>query len=157
MKVNRDGDKYYLVCSGRSNLGLCDASIRVDLRELEASVEIELEKLLEACPEVEADTAEEQETAQMLHQIDRKIEHLMAALAESSSLTMSYINRTVERLERQREELLDRQAKLHKKPVPMLDRLKFGPLSFAQKKLVAAQFIQEIRLSGETAEVIWNI
>ena len=25
------------------------------------------------------------------------------------------------------------------------------------KKLVAAQFIQEIRLSGETAEVIWNI
>lgn len=157
VKVNRDGDKYYLVCSGRSNLGLCDASIRVDLRELEASVEIELEKLLEACPEVEADTAEEQETAQMLHQIDQKIEHLMAALAESSSLTMSYINRTVERLERQREELLDRQAKLHKKPVPKLDRLKFGPLSFAQKKLVAAQFIQEIRLSGETAEVIWNI
>ena len=157
VKVNRDGDKYYLVCSGRSNLGLCDASIRVNLRELEASVEIELEKLLEACPEVEADAAEDQETAQMLHQIDQKIEHLMAALAESSSLTMSYINRTVERLERQREELLDRQAKLHKKPMPKLDRLKFGPLSFAQKKLVAAQFIQEIRLSGETAEVIWNI
>lgn len=157
VKVNRDGDKYYLVCSGRSNLGLCDASIRVDLRELEASVEIELEKLLEACPEVEADTAEEQETAQMLHQIDQKIERLMAALAESSSLTMSYINRTVEQLERQREELLDRQAKLHKKPVPKLDRLKFRALFFAQKKLVAAQFIQEIRLSGETAEVIWNI
>lgn len=157
VKVNRDGDKYYLVCSGRSNLGLCDASIRVDLRELEASVEIELEKLLEACPEVEADTAEEKETAQMLHQIDQKIERLMAALAESSSLTMSYINRTVERLERQREELLDRQAKLHKKPVPKLDRLKFGSLPFAQKKLVAAQFIKEIKLDGECAQVIWKV
>lgn len=114
VKVNRDKDKYYLICSGRSNLGLCDASIRVDLRELEASVEGELERLLAECPDTGAGPAEDQETARSLVQIDQKIERLISALAESSELTMPYINRTIEKLERQRGELLERQAKLRK-------------------------------------------
>ena len=157
VKVNRDKDKYYLVCSGRSNLGLCDASIRVDLRELEACVEAELEKLLAECPDTEAGPAEDREAAQALVQIDQKIERLISALAESSDLTMPYINRTIEKLEKQREELLERQNKLHKAPRVKPDRLRFGPLTFEQKKLVAAQFIEEIRLSGEKAEVIWRV
>ena len=157
VKVNRDRDKYYLICSGRSNLGLCDASIRVDLRELEACVEAELEKLLAECPDTEAGPAEDREAAQALAQIDQKIERLISALAESSDLTMPYINRTIEKLEKQREELLERQNKLHKAPRVKPDRLRFGPLTFEQKKLVAAQFIEEIRLSGEKAEVIWRV
>ena len=157
IKVNRDRDKYYLVCSGRSNLGLCEASIRVELRELESAVEAELERLLAECPDVEGHGTEDQETAQALAGIDQKIERLMSALAESSDLTMSYINRTIEKLEAQRGELLERQAKLYASPRPKLNRLKFSPLDFEQKKLVAAQFIQEVRLSGETAEVIWKV
>ena len=145
------------MCSGRSNLGLCEASIRVGLRELEAAVAAELEKLLTECPDVEEHTAEDQETAQALAGIDQKIERLMSALAESSDLTMSYINRTIEKLEAQRGELLERQAKLYASPRPKLNRLKFSPLDFEQKKLVAAQFIQEVKLSGETAEVIWKV
>ena len=78
-------------------------------------------------------------------------------MAESSDLTMPYINRTIEKLEGQRSELLKQQAKLHKIPRQKLCRLKFGPLDFAQKKLVAAQFIREIKLSEETAEVIWKV
>ena len=70
---------------------------------------------------------------------------------------MPYINRTIEKLEKQREELLERQNKLHKAPRVKPDRLRFGPLTFEQKKLVAAQFIEEIRLSGEKAEVIWRV
>ena len=157
VKVNRDKNKYYLTCSGRSNLGLCDASIQVDLRTLEASVEAELEKLLAECPDTGADPAEDQETAQALAQMDQKIERLISALAESSELTMPYINRTIEKLERQRGEWLERQAKLRKVPRAKLEHLKFGPLTFEQKKLVAAQFIQEIRLSGETAKVSWRV
>ena len=157
VKVNRDKDKYYLVCSGRSNLGLCDASIRADLQALERSVEQELEQLLAQCPEVERDTGENTETAQAMAEIDRKIEHLMSALAEGSELTMSYINRTIEKLDQQRTRLLENQDRLQRVPKQLPGRLKFGPLDFEQKKLVAAQFIREIRLSGETAEVIWNI
>ena len=157
VKVNRDRDKYYLICSGRSNLGLCDASIRVDLRELEACVEAELEKLLAECPDTEAGPAEDREAAQALAQIDQKIERLISALAESSDLTMPYINRTIEKLEKQRGELLERQSKLHKASRAKPEHLRFGPLTFEQKKLVAAQFIGEIRLSGEKAEVIWRV
>ena len=157
VKVNRDKDKYYLVCSGRSNLGLCGASIRVGLRELESAVEAELEKLLAECPDVEEPVTEDQETARALAQIDQKIERLISALAESSDLTMPYINRTIEKLEGQRSELLKQQTRLHKIPRQKLCRLKFGPLDFAQKKLVAAQFIREIKLSEETAEVIWKV
>lgn len=155
--MNRDRDKYYLVCSGRSNLGLCDASIRADLRALENSAAVELEKLLAECPHMEEDVEENRETARALAQIDQKIDRLMTALAESSDLTMPYINRTVSKLEEQRKELLEQQARQHSSPAVKRKHLKFGPLDFEQKKLVAAQFIQEIRLSGETAEVIWNV
>ena len=157
VKVNRDGDKYYLLCSGRSNLGLCDASIRVDLRALEAAVEAELEHLLAECPDAEEDSSEDRELAQELDRIDQKIQRLMAALAESTALTMSYINRTVEKLETQRRELLERNTTLHKAPMPKLDRLQFGSLDFEQKKLVAAQFIREVRLSGDIAWIIWKV
>ena len=46
-----------------------------------AGVEQELEQLLAQCPEVERDTGEDRETAHALAEIDRKIEHLMSALA----------------------------------------------------------------------------
>lgn len=157
VKVNRDKEKYYLACSGRSNLGICTASIRVDLRELEASVETELKQLLAECPEVDVSASEDQETTQILSQIDQKIERLMSALAESSDLTITYVNRMVEKLEAQRQELLKRQAKLRVGSKPKLTRLQFEALDFAQKKFVAAQFIREIRLCDETAEVIWNL
>lgn len=157
VKINREKDKYYLVCSGRSNLGLCDASIRVDLRMLEAAVEAELERMLAECPDVEEGAAEDQETVRALGQIEKKIERLMSALAESTDLTMPYVNRTIEKLELQRSELLEQQARLHKIPRQKLCCLKFAPLTFEQKKLVAAQFIQEIKLSGETAQVVWKV
>ena len=157
VKVNRDGEKYYLVCSGRSNLGVCDKSIRVDLRELESCIAAELECLLEQCPDVEAETGWDQEAAKALEEIDRKIDRLMDALAESSDMSMGYINRTVERLEDQRKKLLEGQAKQRGRSHPEFRRLKFEPLEFEQKKLVAAQFIKEIRLSGDNAEVVWNV
>ena len=157
VKVGRDKDKYYLICSGRSNLSLCDASIRVDLRTLEASVEAELERLLAECPDVEEDAAEDRELTQELERIGQKIQRLMEALTESTELTMPYINRTVEELEARRREVLDRKTRLHKATAPKPGRLRPGALPFEEKKLVAARFIREIRLSGDTAEVIWNV
>lgn len=159
IKVNRDGEKYYLVCSGRSNLGLCDTSIRVELRGLEVSIAAELESLLAECPDMEDTTStDSQELANALAKIDQKIDRLMSALAESDDLSMKYINRELARLEKERQELLDEYAKqqlrLNRKT---LDRLVFQGLDFEQKKLVAAQFIKEVRLSGDTADVIWVV
>lgn len=157
VKVNRNKDKYYLVCSGRSNLGVCHSSIQADLRALETSVEAELEQLLKECPDVKEDPADNRKNITALAEIDRKIDRLISALAESNDLTMSYINGTIIKLENQRKVLLEQQAKQHGSPAAKLKHIKFGSLEFEQKKLVAAQFIREIKLSGETAEVIWNI
>lgn len=157
VKVNQDKKKSYLVCSGRSNLGLCDQSIRVDLRELEASVETELERLLSECPDLEAEPQKDGESSGALAAIDQKIDRLMSALAESSDLTMPYINRTIQRLEGQRRTLLEEQARRHVRPSLPMSRLRFGPLDFEQKKLVASQFIKEVQLADDTANVIWNV
>ena len=157
VKVNRDKEKFYLFCSGRSNFGTCKQSIRVDLRGLESSVAAELERLLAQCPDEAVQSEEGQELAQELAAIDRKIERLMSALAESSDMSMAYVNRTISRLEEQRQALLDEQSKRQTKPRPKLEHLKFEPLEFDQKKLVAAQFIQEIRLADDTAAVLWNV
>lgn len=157
VKVNRDKEKFYLVCSGRSNLGLCDSLIRVDLKTLESLVAAELEQLLSECPELETPRVESRETAQALAGMDQKIGRLMSALAESSDLTMPYINRTIERLEQERQRLLGQQAELFQHPRPKINRLNFATLAFEEKKLVASQFIKEIKLENDSAEVVWNV
>ena len=82
----------------------------------------------------------------------------MSALAESSALTMTYINRTIQKLETQRQELLAKQVQAQvRKQAPKWRHLQFAPLSFEQKKMVAAQFIREIKLDGERAEVVWSV
>ena len=156
VKVNRDGEKYYLLCSGRSNLGVCGQSIRVDLRCLEAAVAAELEPLLAQCPQAARQGPEDSAAKRGLAAIDRKIDRLMQALAQSSAVTMPYINRTIAALEEERRALLARQAQGAARR-PSGRRIVFSALSFQQKKLAAATFIREIRLSGERAEVFWAI
>ncbi len=155
VKVNRDGDKYYLLCSGRSNLGLCDASIHADLRELESAVEAELEGMLAQCPDAAFPQEREREAASALAAIDGKIERLVAAIAEGSELTIPHINRAIQKLEQQRGEILARQSR--SRPKNRITRIHFPALTFEEKKLVAAQFIREIKLEGDHAQVIWTI
>ena len=157
VKVNRDKEKYYLICSGRSNLKLCRQSIRVDLRELEWCVERELEALLEQCPQEQEQDRPPEGMERELEALERKMDRLVEALAESSDLTVQYVNRTMERLEEQRRKLLAERGPQQTRRVPQPQKIQLAALSFEQKKLVAAQFIQEIRLSEETAEVVWKV
>ena len=157
IKVNRDRQKYYLVCSGRSNLGLCDASIQVNIRELEGAVEAELNRLIALCPNEDIPEAPEGETAQALKAIEQKIQHLISAIAEGSELTVPYINRAIQKLDDQRRELLARQSRSRSRGRGHTDRIHFSSLDFEEKKLVAAQFIRAIKLNGDRAEVIWNV
>lgn len=159
VKVNRDGEKYYLVCSGRSNMGVCDQAIHMALPTLEASIAKELLALLSECPAVEVDEGTtNQETAVAITKIDRKIDRLMSALAESSDLSMKYINRELKHLEAQRQTLLEKQeASRTNIQQKFLSSIQFDALDFDQKKAVASQFVQEIRLGADSADVIWKI
>lgn len=156
IKVNREGERFYLLCSGRSNLKVCSQSIRVDLPTLEECVANELEGLLEECPPaVEECGPTGVELA--MEEVERKIDRLMDALAESSTLTMEYVNRAIGRLEEQRARLLEQQAPQHKTGMQTGTKLRFGALSLEEKKVVAAQWIQEIRLRGEEVQVLWYL
>ncbi len=144
-----------MICSGRYNLAYCDAKITASLDELEASVAAEIEKLLQECPEDEAPTERDAFTAK-LEELDRRAERLMDAYAESSDMACSYLNKALAKIEKERRGVLDAQTR-EKSRARIPDKLVFSQLSFDDKKMVAAQFIDRINVGENGAEVMWNI
>lgn len=155
IKVQTEKQYRWMICSGRYNLAHCDAKITASLDELEASIAAEIEKLLLECPEDEAPTERDAFTAK-LEELDRRAERLMDAYAESSDMTGSYLNKALVKIEKERREVLDAQAR-EKSRSRMLDKLVFSKLSFEDKKTVATQFIDRINVGENGAEVIWSI
>ena len=95
--------------------------------------------------------------AQALKGIDQKIENLITAIAEGSQLTIPYINQAIQKLEDQRKVILEQQSRSRTRDKNHGNRIHFQTLDFHEKKLVAAQFIREIKLCNDEAEVIWNV
>ena len=151
MNYRKAENRYVLLCSGRSNFASCDASIQIDLRELERAVQQEVERVLAACPEEPVAAADSQVSKDILA-VEEKIQRLVSALAESSAISASYISQEIERLHKERERLAAQAAQQNKKT----ERIDFSSLSFAEKKVVAAEFIQRIELDGENVNICWN-
>ena len=145
-----------LNCSGRYNLSKCDASISVSLDELEAEIAQEIEKLLATCPCEPNVTADKDEYAEKLAELDRKADRLMDAFAGDESMDTEYLHRALARLDRQRQEILAAQKREKKRP-KLPDRLSFAELSFEEKKIVAAQFIERIEVEENAVDVKWII
>ena len=154
VKINfaKAENRYYLICSGRSNLSCCDASIRIDIRELERRVEEKISELLADAPQVSAAPVGA-DTAGELLAIEQKISRLVTALSESGEIAANYISGEIERLHSQREALLA-SAENRKASLCVPD---FAAADFENKKLIAAQFIDRILLSDDRANVIWKI
>lgn len=154
VKINRGqkADTFYLVCSGRSNLSVCDAHIQVDLRELEAVVGEKIQSLLEECPPEGVGGADRQ-TAQALLEVEQRIERLVNALAESSSVSAAYISRQIEKLHKEREMLMETAAREPMKG----QRLEFQTAGFEEQKVIAGEFIEKILLDGENVDIIWKV
>jgi DNA invertase Pin-like site-specific DNA recombinase len=158
VKINLCDGKYYLLCSGRSNLGLCDAGIRVNLRELEDAAEQEIRRLLSECPPEDYSNLRDGQPAGAVAAIEAKIGRLVMAIAESSDISIPYLNREIARLDKEKQRLLaERTVQKKREAAKQLQSLEFDKLSLEERKLVAVQFIDRILLQGDTAEVIWNI
>ena len=155
IKINLLDQKYYLLCSGRSNLGVCNARHSLDLRELEQAVEQEIVKLLDQCPPERLPDEGGQEWEERLSRIDERIERLVQAVAAGGVLTARYLEEEISRLDRERRELLaERERNLNAALVGHID---FRGLDFEGKKLVARNLIRSIRLKGETVSICWNV
>ncbi len=158
VKVNKVKEKYYLLCSGRSNLQSCNSSIRVDLKQLESITENTLVKIIAQCPPISLRSNEMDDTNHaLLMQIDAKIERLLSALTESTQLSMQYINQELARLHDAREILIRERETQAQKAKAQYRVLDFPSLAFEEKKIVAKRFIHHIALSEDSAEIIWNI
>lgn len=154
VKINysRAEDKLYLICSGRSNRANCDAGIHFELRELERQIGLQMKEVLANCPD-EASCPDTQVSAQTALEIDRKIERLVGALAESGDIAVVYISKQIEKLHKEREALLKSGQATASAP----EHLDFERASFEEKKLIAAEFIDRILLDGSSVNIIWKI
>ena len=154
VKINysKPEDKFYLVCSGRSNFANCDAVIHIDLRELEEFVSSQIKEMLDTSPPEEILPAA-RENAEAILSIEQKIDRLVNALSESSEVSASYISKEIERLHKEREALLSSVAASPSNTI----HLDFEVASFEEKKIIAAEFIDRILLDGDKVNIIWKV
>lgn len=154
IKINyiKTEDKHNLVCSGKLNFAICDTTVRVSLRELEHYVAGRIAEMLEETP-LDTKLPDTKERASQILEIERKIDRLVDVLAESSEVSAAYIHKKIDRLHKEREKLMKQEEN---KP-PQMEQLDFYALDFEEKKIVAAQFIDKILLSGENVNIIWRI
>lgn len=154
IKVITSKGHRYLGCSGRFNMSHCDATIRVDLTELEGAAQLGIEKLLQECPVEDVEPAKD-EYAEQLSEIDRRVDRLVDAFAESD-MSEVYLKRALGRLEKERQALQERRRREQARP-KMPDKLVFAELSFEEKKAVAAQFIERIDVGEVDAHIKWTV
>ncbi len=145
-------DKYYLICSGKSNFAICDNRISVNLRELENYIADEIDKMLREAPPDEIILATKEFSAEILN-IEQKIERLVNALAESGDIAVSYISKQIEVLHKERDELMKRS---HNEPTK-IHTLDFKSLRFEEKKIIATEFIDKILIEDKKVNIIWKI
>jgi len=158
VKINheRSTDRYYLICSNRTNMAACSQKIHISLKELESCIAQQLQTFLDECPAEEVYPVQDTETANELQQIDERIERLVNALAESSCVSVTYISAQIDRLHKQREQLLEKHKETHSRKITT-KKIDFAQASSSEKAIIAREFIDRIRLHEDSADVIWKI
>ena len=154
LKINHSkvDNKLHLLCSSRSNFANCDCTVEVDVRELEGYVESQISEMLKSSPPMEIIPDSKELSAEVLA-LEQKIERLVNAIAECDDGSVLYINKQIAALHKQREELLQKP----KSEAPAIQKLDFAKLSVEEKKLIAAEFIEKISISGTNVNILWKI
>ena len=157
VKINHDRGtgRCYLICSNRTNMGMCGQTIRIDLRELEDGIARQLREILRDCPAEEV-YPEDNGAAKELGQIEERIGRLVDALAESSAVSAAYISAQIDRLHARREKITQ-ELKADAGRRSKKSRLDFDRASMEEKRIIAREFIDRILLSEDSADVVWKI
>ncbi len=158
LKVVCSRGKRYLVCSGKTNYHICDEVFHISLDEIERAAETELESMYE-----EADLSPVRQERRPpgflkeLMDIDLKTERLIGALSESSSITVSYINRELERLEEKKRELCLKREREEKAEFVFPQSLKWKQMDFDFHKMAAGEMLSRVNVYSDSVEFIWKI
>lgn len=143
-------DKLRLFCSGKSNFAHCDNTIKANIGELESYIEQAITKMLEEAP-VDAACIDNSLPPELL-EIEKKIERLVNALAASSEVSAEYIMHEIEKLHKERERILSANTLTHRTH----NNLNFKAASFDEKKIIAAEFIERILITGNEVNIVWR-
>lgn len=161
LSVRKYKNKLYLNCSGRTNLHLCEvSSYNISINEIESAVQKELECVLAECTVDKnhcVPTPSENQKKIELTKIDEKIEKLIASLTEASEITMTYINREIEKLDKKRNDLLKNLSFPRYENSNKYKDVVFHMLSFEEKKLLVNQFIERIMVLDDEIEIVWKV
>lgn len=150
-----------LSCSGHTNLNQCDVShFNLKPAEIEAAVQVELEKILKECDANEDQTILDCEDAKIkmeVMKLDEKIERLVMRLAEASDVSWDYIDTQIKKLDAEKRELEDKLSKSQKKNSKKYQNLVFDELDNMQKNTIASTFIEKILVGVNDIEIIWKV
>lgn len=146
----------WLVCSGRYNLYRCDAKITVKIAQLEAMVSEEIEKILkkggsEIFEEVEPDIFVKQ-----LAELDRRANRLLDAFAENEDISTEYLHKYLAKIEKERQALFEARKKERKESICNDMQVSFYEMEFEEKKTIAAQLIECIKIKEDSVDICWR-
>lgn len=163
LKIVASKKKRYFVCSGKTNYHICNASFTaVDLTEIEREIEKEIDTIFQnnsVQVEEGTDNTDVYIYVEKIKEIDRKIERLLQALAEGSSVSVKYINKEIGKLEASKQKIMEENRKNDKKKHIKTEvyRLRFSELSFEEKKNVAKELIDKVEVSEKEVNIVWKI
>ena len=163
LKVLFVKNKRYFVCSGKTNYYICDASYStVNLNEIETEIEKEIDNIFKNNSVEVEETKEDIDNfayTEKLKEIDDKIERLLQAISEGSSISIKYINKEIARLENSKQKIIQnvRKENSNKKIKNAVYKLKFSELSFEEKKNVVKELIEKVEIKEDEVNIVWNI
>ena len=154
IKINnfKTENKLKMICSGRSNLKICDQLFTQDIKEIENIVEEEIIKTLKKNPPNNRGK-KDKKLIEELSAIDAQVRCLVDSLMQANDIMKAAINKRADELQYRREEILKELSKDRPSSKP----IDFSSLSFEEKRLVASEFINKILVSNDEINIDWRV
>ena len=144
-------NKLKMVCSGKSNLKICDQVFEQDIREIEDLVAAEINEVLKKNPPNNYGD-NNKKLLEELVEIECQIERLVDSLMQANKLMKAAIDKRADELQRRHDEILKELSKEKPRAKP----IDFMGLSFEEKRIVANEFINRILIDEDKINIEWR-
>lgn len=153
-----EGPTPYFYCSGKYLHKVCDVKQVHRVKDVEEMVEHALIDAVKNNTYRKAEQPKDNTAYQKkLSEIDAKIENLILSLEDSSTVSASYINKRIEALDQEKQNIIQAHAKQFSESKIVLPSIKdYDNMSFDEKKLLAQALIEKVYLSNKGLEITWK-
>lgn len=109
----------FLACSGHYNMHICDMKeFLINIKEIEDIVQKNMEEILARCHNNnDSEPVYNSKQKIELIKIEEKIERLVNCMAESTEITISYLNKQIEKLDAERKKIINSMKTKQKKKI----------------------------------------